>query len=127
MSDDSEAPTPSARARFAPNPSTLCSLRERPVQEQRAVLEAWVAWLNSTGVADPATSALRRRVQSLIDQLDRREKGAVDAAELDTWFSEWLETAGQVGGPEQEQDPTAPHPSAWHSNAPHGRRPRRKG
>lgn len=125
MSGD-DAGTPSPRARFAPNISTLRSLRERPLLEQRAVLEAWVAWLNSTGAAEPATIALRRRVENLIEQLDQDEKGTIDPAELDAWITEWLETAGQVGGPEREQDPLQPHPKSWHSNLASSRTRRRK-
>jgi hypothetical protein len=91
---------------------------DRSVAEQRALLEGWVAWLNLTGAAEPATAAFRERLTRLLDAFDQDQKGAVDEAQLEQWLNEWLETAGQVGGPEREQDPTLPHPKQWHSNFP---------
>ena len=105
--------------RLAPNTfRDIRSFGERPVAEQRALLEGWVAWLNLTGAADPATAAFRERLTRLMEAFDREQKGRIDEKQLGHWLDEWLETAGQVGGPEREQDPTLPHPAQWHSNFP---------
>ena len=86
-----------------------------PVHEQRAILEAWVAWLNLTGAQDEATLAFSRRLSQLLQSFDEAQKGGVDQAQLQQWRDTWLETAGEVGGPEREQDPTSSHPTQWHS------------
>ena len=75
----------------------------RPAHEQRAILEAWVAWLNQTGTQDQATLAFSRRLSELLQSFDEAQKGRVDQARLQQWRDTWLETAGQVGGPEREQ------------------------
>lgn len=102
-------------------PSTFRDLEGfagRPVAEQKALLEGWVAWLNLKGAAEPATAVFRERLTRLLEAFDQDQKGPVDDEQLERWLDEWLETAGQVGGPEQEQDPTLAHPSQWHSNFP---------
>lgn|SRR5688572_7578843 len=88
----------------------------RPAHEKRAILESWVARLNLTGVEDEPTLALSRRLSQLLQAFDEDQKGAVDRAQLQRWLDTWLETAGQVGGPERDQDPTLPHPTEWHSH-----------
>ena len=100
-------------------PSTFRELHDfdtRPSHEKRAILEAWVAWLNQTGAQDQATVTFSRRLSQLLQGFDQDQKGRVDQAQLQAWRDTWLETAGEVGGPEREQDPTLPHPSQWHSH-----------
>lgn len=87
-----------------------------PAAEQRAILEGWVAWLNLSGAHDKATVTFSRRLSQLLQSFDEAQKGCVDQAQLQQWHDTWLETAGEVGGPEREQDPTSAHPSEWHSN-----------
>lgn len=99
-------------------PNTFRELHDfdaRPPHEQRAILEGWVAWLNLTGARDEATLAFSRRLSQLLQSFDESQKGCVDQAQLQQWSNAWLETAGEVGGPEREQDPTSPHPAQWHS------------
>lgn len=100
-------------------PSTFRELHgfdTRPPHEKRAILEGWVAWLNGTGAHDEATITFSKRLSQLLQGFDQDQKGRVDQAQLQKWCDTWLETAGQVGGPEREQDPTLPHPAQWHSN-----------
>jgi len=108
--------TLSSWLRLAPN--TLHDLHDfdaRPAAEQRAILEGWVAWLNLAGAHDSATATFSRRLSQLLQSFDEAQKGCIDQAQLQQWRDTWLETAGEVGGPEREQDPTLPHPSEWHS------------
>ena len=86
-----------------------------PAHEKRAILEGWVAWLNLTGAQDEATVTFSKRLSQLLQDFDEDQKGRVDQAQLQEWRDTWLETAGEVGGPEREQDPTQPHPTQWHS------------
>jgi hypothetical protein len=110
-----------AWARLAPSTfQKLESFNTLEAKEQRATLEGWVAWLNSTGAADPATVTFRRELTRLLDEFIRGQKGKVDQAQLASSLGRWLETAGEVGGPEQEQDPTLPHSRQWHSNQGNG-------
>lgn len=100
-------------------PSTFRELQgfeARPVHEKRAILEGWVAWLNLTGAQDEATSTFSKRLSQLLEAFDEDQKGFIDQSQLQQWCDTWLETAGQVGGPEREQDPTSPHPTQWHSH-----------
>lgn len=100
-------------------PSTFRELRgfdARPTHEKRAILEGWVAWLNGTGAQDEATLTFSKRLSQLLQAFDQDQKGRVDHAQLQQWHDTWLETAGQVGGPEREQDPTSQHPTQWHSH-----------
>ncbi|HEU5076098.1 MAG TPA: hypothetical protein VFU02_18020 [Polyangiaceae bacterium] len=100
-------------------PSTfreLQSFDSRPAHEKRAMLEGWVAWLNQTGAQDPATLTFSKRLSQLLQDFDQDQKGPVDRPQLQQWLDTWLETAGQVGGPERDQDPTMPHPTGWHSH-----------
>ncbi|HEY6726981.1 MAG TPA: hypothetical protein VI197_23270 [Polyangiaceae bacterium] len=106
-------------------PATIRDLQgfdARPAHEKRALLEGWVAWLNGTTAQDEATLNFGRRLSQLLQTFDDDQKGAVDQAQLQEWRDKWLETAGDVGGPEREQDPTLPHPSQWHSNKSRGGR-----
>ena len=99
-------------------PTTFHELRDfdaLPAHEQRAMLEGWVAWLHQTGAQDEATLTFSRRLSQLLQSFDEAQKGSVDQAQLQQWHDTWLETAGEVGGPEREQDPTSPHPAQWHS------------
>jgi len=88
----------------------------RPAHEKRAILESWVARLNLTGVQDEATLVFSRQLSRLLQAFDEDKKGAVDRAQLQHCLDTWLETAGQVGGPEGDQDPTVQHPTEWHSH-----------
>jgi hypothetical protein len=100
-------------------PSTFHELSDfdaRPAHEKRAILEGWVAWLNGTGAQDQATLTFREHLSHLLQDFDQDQKGRVDQAQLQQWRDTWLETAGEVGGPEREQDPTLPHPAQWHSH-----------
>ena len=106
--------------KLAPNTfRELHGFDARPAHEQRAILEGWVAWLNQTGAQDQATLAFSKRLSELLQRFDEAQKGGVDQALLQRWRDTWLETAGQVGGPEREQDPTLPHPTQWHSHRKH--------
>jgi hypothetical protein len=91
-------------------------LRRSNPTRRLELLGAWVAWLNSQGASDPSTRTLRDRLTTLLDALDRERSAPGDTQQLHDSYDTWLETAGEVGGPEREQDPTQPHPQAWHSN-----------
>lgn len=100
-------------------PSTirrLLEFKECSPDQQRAMLEAWVAWLNSSGANDPHTVKLRNYLAALLDDFDREQKGSIDPKRIGQAFDDWLETAGETGGPEREQDPLETHPKRWHSN-----------
>lgn len=84
--------------------------------ELREVLEGWVAWLHSVEHTDELVRAFQQQLTQLLEDFDTDQKGTLNAAELERRLSNWLETAGEVGGPEQEQDPVGPHPALWHSN-----------
>jgi hypothetical protein len=83
--------------------------------EKRALLAAFVAELNANPTGT-SSAAVDRWVGQMLDELDAEEMGRIEHSELQRRFSEWLETAGDVGGPEQEQDPGQPHAAAWHGN-----------
>jgi len=105
------------RDRLRGAPSRLAELRtlqELSVQQQKWLLEAWVAWLNSLSATEPGVMRLAHCVSRLLDDFDQHQKGQVDDQELARRVDAWMETAGQVGGPECEQDPTRPHPRGWH-------------
>ncbi len=96
--------------------SKLASFSDCTTADRRAILEGWVAWLNSTGAADAATLTFRTRLTRVLEEFDRCQKGSVDQRRLESWLNEWLETAGEVGGPERDQDPTLSHPRRWHAH-----------
>ena len=87
----------------------------RPAHETRAILEVWVAWLNQTGARDEPTRTFSKHLSQLLQDFDEDQKRCVDQAQLQEWRDTWLETAGEVGGPERDQDPTLRHPAQWHS------------
>jgi hypothetical protein len=60
--------------------------------------------------------ALDRWLTKLLDEFDRDQMSSIDEDDLRRRLDGWLETAGETGGPEQEQDPTRPHAAAWHGN-----------
>jgi hypothetical protein len=83
------------------------------LDEQRLVLKKAVAWLNANRHRDDSHVIERWLEQqfAILDEADRlfAQRGPTPAR-----ADEWLETAGSVGGPEVDQDPTRPHPRAWH-------------
>lgn len=95
-------------------PSQL-DLSGKSRDEKRALLAAFVAELNANPTGTSST-AVDRWVGQMLDELDAEEMGLIEHSELQRRFSAWLETAGDVGGPEQEQDPGQPHAAAWHGN-----------
>ena len=56
-----------------------------------------------------------------LEDFDRTQKGSVNPQQLGQALDDWLETAGETGGPEREQDPLETHPKLWHSNRPNQR------
>jgi hypothetical protein len=97
-------------------PATL-NLDQLSREEKKATLAAWVAELNVSRDAQ-SSDAIERWLVRVLDEFDAQQKGAVEEEELRQSFNAWLETAGESGGPEQEQDPARPHPTAWHGNRP---------
>jgi hypothetical protein len=93
----------------------LEDLCELPRAEQGQVLEAWVAWLHSKDNPDATVRSFQRLVSQLLQEFDSDQTPGFEAGELERKVNNWLETAGEVGGPEQEQDPTRSHPALWHS------------
>jgi hypothetical protein len=85
------------------------------MKERRAVLDAWVARLNGA-VDERYRLALDRWLTQVLDEFEREQMSSIDEGELQRRFDAWLETAGERGGPEQGQDPTEPHPAAWHGH-----------
>ena len=83
--------------------------------EKRALLAAFVAELNAHP-SGGSSAALDRWLGQVLDELDAEEMGSIEHAELQRRLGKWLETAGDVGGPEQEQDPSRPHAAGWHGN-----------
>jgi len=80
------------------------------------MLAAFVAELNANP-RGTSSAALNLWLGEVLDQLDAEEMGSIEHTELERRFSEWLDTAGDVGGPEQEQDPARAHAVGWHGNA----------
>lgn len=111
-----EEQTLSSWLKVAPNTfRELHDFDALPARDKRAILEGWVAWLNGTGARDEATLTFSKRLSQLLQDFDEDQKGGVDQKQLARWLDTWLETAGEVGGPERDQDPTVTHPSQWHS------------
>lgn len=85
--------------------------------ERKKLLASWVAELNVAG-HDPASEAFDRWLTARLDEFDQEQAASVDREQLRRKLNEWLSTADLSGGPEQEQDPTRPHPARWHGNTP---------
>jgi hypothetical protein len=84
-------------------------------EEKRALLAAFVAEQNANP-RGTSSAAVDRWLGQMLDDLDAEEMGSIEHSELQRRFTQWLDTAGDVGGPEQEQDPSRPHPAGWHGN-----------
>jgi hypothetical protein len=83
--------------------------------EQRALLRKAITWLNANRHrAD--SHVVERWVTREIATLEEASKLRARRVPARKNVDEWLETAGQVGGPEIDQDPTLPHPHAWHGH-----------
>jgi hypothetical protein len=95
---------------------TKASPSTSAVAQREAILNALVARFNASPY-DPDRRAVERWLREAVNALDSAKLGDRRArAELTRRFDRWLETGGKVGGPEQEQDPTRPHPRGWHGN-----------
>jgi hypothetical protein len=105
------------RAHFVPvkRTSSTLDLSNRSQAEKKAILAAWVAELNVVQGAE-RHEALDGWLTQLLDEFDAQQKGEIEHDDLRRRFDAWLETAGETGGPEQEQDPTRPHAAAWHGS-----------
>lgn len=89
--------------------------RDRFLARKKAMLAAWVARLNVLR-NNGAYKAIERRINRMLGEVEAEEKQRGPSPvslekRLDTWLAS---NAGQVGGPEQEQDPTRPHSPGWH-------------
>jgi hypothetical protein len=83
-------------------------------ESRSAYLAACVAWLNAP--PDGRRRSFEEQwLEHELHDLDVELCSPAPQAELSTRFDAWLETAGEIGGPEREQDPLLPHPHAWHS------------
>ncbi len=86
-----------------------------PAEQRARKLRAWVARLNAprSGTVNPAVAReLLHRLEALDEEL--KAEGGADPADIQRQLNEWLDTAGEVGGAEQEQDPTRPKAEGWH-------------
>lgn len=100
----------------ASSPTSFSDFPRVLLNEQRSLVRKGVAWLNANRHREDSEIIegwLTREIASL-DETSKLLASGPPAAEA---VNEWLETAGRVGGPEREQDPTRPHPDAWHGNA----------
>lgn len=102
----------------APAPqSTAAASRKYQLARKKAMLAEWVARLNQLR-SNRAYRAIERRINRMLREVDREETSGVNSSRLDEQVDQWLAAnAGKIGGPEQEQDPTRPHPPGWHGEA----------
>ncbi len=96
-------------------PPRKLDLSGKSRDERHALLAAFIADLNAHP-SGASSEALDRWLGQVLDELDAEEKGSIEPTEVQRRFTQWLETAGDVGGPEQEQDPSRPHAAGWHGN-----------
>jgi hypothetical protein len=86
---------------------------------QRALVRKGVVWLNANRHRDDSHVVERwlTREIATLDEACKLLASGPRAGDKGENVEEWLETAGRVGGPEVEQDPTLWHPHAWHGHS----------
>lgn len=85
---------------------------------KKAMLAAWVARLNLLK-NNAAYRAIERRIAKMLGEVETEEKRGARSTSLEKQIDTWLASnAGEVGGPEREQDPARPHSPGWHGERP---------